>query len=549
MSSSADQQIINDKITRLDAMRSHRGTFESHWDEVAKVASPKDYNFQNTFSVGDKRRRFQYDSTAELALRRASSFYDSVTTPRNKRWHGLESPFPEINKRDDVREYFDLAENALFTARYAPKAGYAGQRQTQIMALWGFGTAPMFVDMQNRIMRYRNYHLSTTYIQENAWGIIDVVYKCIPMTVRQMVQMFGENVVPKRLQKTENDNPVQTYDVLHTVEPNPNPDPESLKPEDREFVSYYILNDSSGEDGKVMLDRTGYKKFPYSVSRDVQSVGEVYGRSVLMSVLPTIKLLNTMKKTDIQASHMIVHPTALMTDDGSIDPADLIPGRAISGGLDANGNPKVLPYQSGARVDISEQKMLVERDTIREAFLLDLFINQLEREATATEVLTRTQEQARILAPLTGREESESLAVMVERELQILEDEGMLPPMPEALLESSGEFRVRFTSPIANAQKADEAIGATQTLNAALQAAQVDPNVMDKINLDNYIEIQAEANSTPWSMINGEDEVIEIRAKREKQQQEQALLENAQGLSQAALNVANVEQVANGTSG
>lgn len=538
--SSANDDIIQPRLKRFDAMKAHRSSFENHWDEVAQVATPKDYNFQTYFSPGVKRRTQQFDSTAELSLRRATSFYDSVTTPRNKRWHGLEAWAPELAKMDHIRQYYDQVENVMFSMRYAPKAGYAGQRQSQIHSLWAFGTAPMFVDMPSRIMRYKSVHLSQFYMQENAHGIVDVGYNCLKMTVRQMMEMFGDSV-PENLVKGENSEPDRLYEVLHTCEPNKNPDPESLRPEDRAFVSYYILNDEK----KVLLDTTGYKNFPYSVSRDSQSTNEVYGRSVLMSVLQTVKLLNQMKKTDIKAKHNSATPPALMSDDGAVDPADLIPDRAVVGGLDRNGNPRVVPYLTGANHIVADNAIAAEQATVREAFLLDLFINQLEREATATEVLTRTQEQARILAPMTGREESESIGPMVEREYQLLEDAGLLPPMPPEIIEAQEQFRVRFTSPIANAQKADEAIGATQTLQAALNAAQFDPKIMHKLKLDEYLEIQAEANSTPWRMIASEEEYNAIIEGIAQQEQEQSLMENAQGLSQAGLNVANMEKVVN----
>ena len=538
-----DEDIIKQKIERFAALKSHRSTFNSHWDEVARVATPRDNLFFTTRSPGQKNRSEQFDSTAELSLNRASSFYDSVTTPRNKRWHGLVSPHTEIDKNINVRRYFDNVENILFKNRYGPRSGFPGQRYEQIRSLWSFGNGIIFTDMEGTNIRYRAIHLSQFYMDENHSGIIDVGYREMPMTIRQMIQQFGESNVPESIRRLEKNEHTKKYSVIHSVEPNPDHDPESLNPEDRKFVSYYILTE--GEE--AILESTGYKTFPYSISRDTKSPREIYGRSALMSVLPTIKTLNQMKKTDLKASHMVVDAPVLMSDDGAIDIGDLRPGRAVVGGLDSMGRPKVVPYQSGNRVDIAEGKITNEQNTIREAFLLDMFAVNFEREMTATEFMGRQQEQARLLTPLTGREETEALSPLIERELQLYNDAGMLPEMPQELVETFGEFEPQYTSPIANAQKADEAIGARQTVLAGIELAQAgNQDALKRIKGSEYIAIVADANSTPARMMHSDEEFAELLAQEQQAQEQQMLIENAQQLSQAGLNVANTQQVVDG---
>jgi len=529
------QRIVN----RMDGMKSFRSVFENQWEEVAEVTSPRDRMFTSMYSPGEKKRSNQYDSVTELSLNRASSFYDSVTTPRNKRWHGLKSGNFELDKNQRVREYYDMVEDVLFRHRYGPGSNYPGQRHEQVRSLFGFGNGVIFVDMIGRKIRYKTIHLSQCYFEENAWGIIDVCYRKQDMTVRQMEQQFGEDAVPESVKK-KSTNKTQTYEVIHTVEPNPQYDPESLNPEERRFISYYVLNESD----KAILAVTGYNNFPYAISRDSKSPREVYGRGVAMAILPNTKMVNQMKKTHIEAGHMAIRPTLLMKDDGSVNSVDLRPGKIIRGGIDAGGNDALRPLNHGARYDISSDMLATEHAMIREAFMLDLFISNLEREATATEVLTRSQEQARLLAPMSGQEETESLAIMIEREVNLHEMAGNLPPMPPELVEAQGEFDIEYTSPIANSQKADEALGATQTVQQVYAAAQFDPNALDMIDFDEYIRLQAEANGTPAKILRGEEDVESIRQQRAQQQQQQMMMENAKNLSGAALDVARAEKTA-----
>ena len=537
-----NQDTIKRICDRYNSMKSARSVFENHWEEVAQVVSPNDQKFTSFFQPGEKKRTGQYDSVTELSLKRATSFYDSVTTPRNKRWHGISAGTFDLKNNQEVREYYDIVEDVLFKHRYGPRSNFPSQRHKQVYSLFGFGTGAMFVDMVGRKIRYRFIHLSNLYFDENAWGMIDTCYRKTMLTHRQMVQQFGEENIPDSIKRKASGNGQadHKYEVIHATEPNPNYDPESLDPTDRQFIMHYILN----EQDKAILQIGGYDNFPYAISRDGNSEEEVYGRGVAMTILPNTKMVNQMKKTHIEAGHMSIRPTLLMKDDGAISSVDLRPGKIVRGGIDAAGNRALEPLNHGARYDISSDMLASEHQMIREAFMLDLFISSLEREATATEVLTRSQEQARLLAPMSGQEETESLAVMIEREVSLHYLAGNLPPMPKMLQEAMGEFEIEYTSPIANSQKADEALGATQTVQQVYAAAQFDPNALDMIDFDEYIRLQGEANGTPAKIIRGEDDVAAIREQRAQQQQQQMMMENAKNLSGAALDVARAEKTA-----
>ena len=540
MTSNSDQEIVNRVIERFEAMRSFRSVFERHWENVAEVVSPRDRNFTAFFSAGEKKRRLQYDSVTELSLNRATSFYDSVTTPRNKRWHGLRSSQYSLNSNQRVREYYDIAEDVLFQQRYGPGSNFAQARNEQIRSLFAFGNGVIFTDLVGDKVRYRPIHMSQLYFDENAWGQIDVCYRELDMTKRQMEQQFGEDALPRSIKNQTKSDSQMMYKVIHTCEPNKDYNPDSLNPEERKFISYYVLHSQE----RSVLSIAGYDNFPYAISRDQLSPREIYGRGIAMGILPNVNMVNQIKKTHIEAGHMSIRPTLLMKDDGSVNSVDLRPGKVIRGGLDASGNPTLSPLNHGARYDISADLLATEHNMIREAFMLDLFISNLEREATATEVLTRSQEQARLLAPMSGQEESESLAFLIERELNLHEQAGHLPPMPEELREEMGDFQIEYTSPLANSQKADEALGATQTIQQVYAAAQFDPSVLDVVDFDAYIRLQADANSTPAKVLRSDEDVAAIRQQRAQQEQMMAMAQQAKPLADAALSTARAQKTA-----
>lgn len=535
-----EQDIVNRVIERYEAMRSFRSVFERHWEDVADVITPRDRNFTSFFSPGEKKRQNQYDSVTEFSLNRATSFYDSVTTPRDKRWHGLTASDQELKKNQRVREYYDTVEDILFQHRYGPRSNYASARHEQIRSMFAFGQGALFVDMVGNKIRYLPVHISQLFFDEDAYGIIDTCYRIIDMTKKQIEQRFGEDALPNSLKNQTKADSQITYKVIHCCEPNYNYVQGSLNPEERKYISYYVLYSQE----RKLLDTTGYDNFPYAISRDQRSPREVYARGIAMGVLPNVQMVNQMKKTHIEAGHMSIRPTLLMKDDGSINSVDLRPGKIVRGGIDASGQRALEPLNHGVRYDISVDMLEREHNMIREAFMLDLFISNLEREATATEVLTRSQEQARLLAPMSGQEETESHPVLIERELNLHEIAGNIPPMPEELVEVMGDFQIEYTSPLANSQKSDEALGATQTVQSIFASAQFDPSALDIVDFDEYHRLIAEANGTPAKILNSEEEIAAVREQRAQQEQQMMMAQNAKPVADAALSAARAEKTA-----
>ena len=236
-----EQDIVNRVIERYEAMRSFRSVFERHWEDVADVVTPRDRNFTSFFSPGEKKRQNQYDSVTEFSLNRATSFYDSVTTPRNKRWHGLTAARADMRGNQRVQEYFDAVEDVLFQHRYGPRSNYASARHEQIRSLFAFGQGALFVDMVGSKIRYLPIHISQLFFDEDPYGMIDTCYRMIDMTKKQIEQRFGEDALPDGLKNQSKADAQVTYKVIHSCEPNPDYNQGSLNPEERKYISYYVL--------------------------------------------------------------------------------------------------------------------------------------------------------------------------------------------------------------------------------------------------------------------------------------------------------------------
>jgi len=291
-----------------------------------------------------------------------------------------------------------------------------------------------------------------------------------------------------------------------------------------EFASYYI-----SLEGRKIVAEGGYNVFPYAVSRYEQAPNEVYGRSPAMDVLPAIKTLNEQKKTLLKQGHLAIDPVMLVHDDGIIDVYDADPGTFIPGGVTADGKVLVKPLPPG-NVQIGQELMQDEQALINDAFLVTLFQILTESpQMTATEVIERTREKGILLAPTIGRQQSEYLGPMIDRELDILARQGMLPEQPQILLEAAGEFSVVYDSPISRAQKAEWNAGAMRTVQSLIEVATAtgDMSILDPLDFDIIAPEMAEINGTPSKWLRSKEAIAAIREQRAQQAQQQQAIEAA----------------------
>lgn len=506
-----------------------RGNWNSHWTEIAQRIYPDhSFLFQNYSQItqmGDKRMTQVYDSTGILALQRFGAILDSLLTPRNQFWHQLKADDPIIQRDKASKIWFDKANQILFDQRYKQRSNFAAQNQEQYLSLGAYGTGALLIDdlAGEKGIRYRNIHLGQLYLMENHQGIIDRVIRFFIMTAAQAVEKFGDSC-PDVISGVVETQPERQFFFIHWVGPNSTRDPDKKDYRGMRWSSNYV-----SLEGRKLVARGGYRVFPYSISRYRQAPFEAYGRSPAMDVLPAIKTLNEEKKTMLKVGHRALDPVLLAHDDGVIDAFSLDPGSINPGGITKDGRLLIQPLPVGNLPD-GKELMEDERKLINDTFLVNLFQILTENpEMTATEVMERTREKGILLAPTIGRQQSEYLGPMIDRELDILSRQGLLPPQPPMLKSAKGEYKIIYDTPISRAQKADQVAGAMRTLESFTQYAQAtgDPSILHLINIDVAGPAIAEANGVPAAWMNSPEAVMKMRAHVQQQQQAQQAIQAA----------------------
>lgn len=541
-----ESQLVQDIVHAYSEAKSKRGIWEKHWEDIAQLVLPyyeTSFYTQGNTVPGQERGYQMYDSTANTALFRFAAAMESMLTPRNGKWHRIRITDPNLNKLSNVRLWCDAVNDALFYYRYSPTANYQSQQHDGYVGIGAFGTSCLYVDelmdQQGRKgLRYRNINLGEVYLAENHQGIVDTVMRRFPMTLRQIAQRRAGtpdawlNRIDGKFKTLLDTKPETIVWVIHRVTPRASFNPIRIDSKGMPFESVYVL-----EDSQTLLEEGGYRQLPYAISRYITAPGELYGRSPAMNVLPSIKVLNEEKKTLLEQGHRAVAPVLLAHDDGIMDGFSLRPGAVNYGAVNGDGRALVHTLPTGD-VQVGKEMMDDERASINDAFLITLFQISVESTGnmTATEVLERAREKGALLSPTMGRFQSESLGPMIEREYGILLRLGLIPPIPQELIEAGARFHVEYDAPLNRAMRAEEASGIQRSVQFAAEIAgqTQDPSAMDWFNWDTIIPDMVDINGAPYRYVNDPAAVEAKRKARQQQQAEQQVTQALPGMAAMA---------------
>jgi hypothetical protein len=260
-----------------------------------------------------------------------------------------------------------------------------------------------------------------------------------------------------------------------------------------------------------------------------------------MTALPSVKVLNEQKKTVLKQGHRAVDPVILAADDGVLDTFDLKPGAVNYGAMSSEGKRLVDTLPTG-NLAAGFEMMEMERADIDRAFSVDLFQILMDSPVmTATQALEIAREKGMLLAPQFGQFQASMLGPQLERELDVLSEQRLLPPMPQALLEARGEYEIVFDSPVNRMQKAEEGSGLMRTIEMTLNVVNVtqDPEPLDHFDWDVIVPEIAEQQAVPQRWMRDPKLVEKIRASRQEAQDTQTAIQA--GPSMAAMMKAKPE--------
>lgn len=510
----------------MNRLRGERGTFETHWQEVADYFIPNKANITTKKYPGQKDSFRLLDNIGVQSNELLAGAMHGLLTNTDSLWFEFTTGHLDLDNDDSVRMY--LQQSARIIHNVLNNSNFHVELHEMYLEMPSIGTGCMLIEEDDTsIVRFSSKEIENYLIDEDSRGKVNQVYFECKMTAGEIIGEYGEKNVPDKILKCKDNT--QKFCVVHAVYPKTMCDPTTSS---KDFVSQHILPD---EDHELRSGR--YDELPYVTPRFSKRVGEKYGRSPAMTALPEMRVLNKMNETLLIGMQKQVDPPLQLEDDGVILPLVTRPG-----GINYRraGAEPIRPLFENTRIDLQYQALSERRGRIRDAFYVDqLRLGQDMKYMTATEVLQRTEDTMRLLGPLVGRMNAEFLRPMIDRVFRICLDRGLLPPPPQALV--GKKFDVKYTSLIAKAQRVSEGQNVLRTVEAVAPFIQMDETVKDNFKGDAMVRFLAGVFSFPQEGMRSQRELAEIRESRMQMQQQavqmsmQAAQENQQVQNMATM--------------
>jgi hypothetical protein len=360
---------------------------------------------------------------------------------------------------------------------------------------------------------YKTLHLKNCMIQENAFGEVDTLFREFWLNPDNAAGYFGEEKLPRIIQDARKGSPTKYFRFVQYVGPRGQYDADV--PGSDPFVSVYWADCEATK----AISTGQYDSKPFFAWRWSRSMnGDVWGADCPgMIELPNVRQAQSMRKDFNRMVQLSARPPIKATEG--------LRGRI---NLTPNGMTYIRPGEDFAptamigNVQGVAEDLAELRKSTNESYHTDFFLiltQNIERTKTATEVAGLQGEKAALLSAFFGRLSSEFLEPILEDLFSLEAQTLRLPPTPQGLV--GLDLKIDFISPLAMTQKRVHELTATdEAIARIVQLANVDPSVLDSVDLDEYVKTVSEAYNMKQTVLRDEMDVRRIRLARARQQQQ-----------------------------
>lgn len=504
-------------ITRLGQLKAERASWWAHWQEITLYLLPRSGRyFAQDRNKGWKRHNNIYDNTGTRALRTlAAGLMGGLTSPARP-WFRLTTSDPDLAKHYPVKLW--LAQSTRIMLDVFQRSNTYRALHGMYEELGAFGTAACVVaEDYNTVIHHYPLTAGEYCIATDWQGRVCTLYREFEKTVGELVKEFGiENVSSTVKSMYDSGSLDKWVTVVHAVEPRADREPGKKDAHNMPWKSvYYEL----GGDPDKPLRESGYKSFRVLAPRWAVSGGDVYGNSPGMEALGDIKQLQQeqLRKSqgiDYQSNPPLQVPSSLKNRD-----IDRLPGGITF--YDPASAQHGIRSMFEVQLDLNHLLADIQdvRSRINGSFYADLFLmlaNDVDTRKTATEVAQLHEEKMLMLGPVLERLHNELLSPLVDMTFDSLLEGGVLPPPPREL--HGQNLNIELVSMLAQAQRAIATNGIDRFVGSLGQIAQIKPEVLDKFDPDEWVEIYSDMLGVDPELIVPADRVAMVRQSRAQAQ-------------------------------
>ncbi|MBS7788795.1 head-tail connector protein [Roseococcus sp. SDR] len=421
-------------LARHDAALARRRPHESNWRDAYAHVLP-----------APNEAATLYDATAADAAEQLGASLLAELTPPWSRWFGL-APAHGLT---EPAEAAALEQTAETLQSHLDRSNFAVEMHQAFLDLVITGTGIMLVEEappgEATALRFTAVPVRTAVLEEGPAGRLDTVFRETRLSTAAMLRRFPFAEIPAAMQREAAAEADEAEPLRHRLI-------EAVWP-DGQGHRYAAVFDAPGLKAPIFVAQGRFADAPFIAFRWLKAPGEVYGRGPVIKALPDIRTANRVVELVLKNASIAVTGIWQAEDDGVLNPAtvQLTPGAIIP---KAPGSAGLTPLAAPGDFDVSQLVLNDLRARIRTALLADRLGALRDQRMTATEVLERSAETARLLGATYGRLQSELLTPLVARSLAILARRGEVPPV----LLDQGRVALRYESPLARVQgRADAA--------------------------------------------------------------------------------------------
>lgn len=439
-------------LERYRAASVQRALWESHWQDCYDYALPNARPFGHVSTPGERRVDRLFDGTAPDAVEQLAASLLSQLTPPWSRWFGF-VPGPELSASERERIAPMLDRAAELAQGHFDRSNFAVEMHQAFLDLVTAGTASLLMEEAapgaTSAFRFTAVPLAEVVLEEGGDGRLDTTYRRSELTLAQIETRFSAVALPDAVRRRGGEDPGTRFPIVEAVLP------------DGVAYRWAVVLDSGLAEPALLADGR-FAQSPFVSFRWLKAPGEAYGRSPVMTALPDIRTANKVVELVLKNASIAVTGIWQADDDGVLNPATirLVPGTIIP---KAVGSAGLSPLATPGRFDVSQLVLDDLRARIRHALLADRLGPLDQVRMTATEVLERSAEMARLLGATYGRLQAELVTPLVLRAVAILRRRGEIPDFTV-----DGRLVVlQHRSPLAQAQAQRDVQATLRWLEAA----------------------------------------------------------------------------------
>ena len=515
-------------IAMYDDLWSKASNWRNLYQDAADLEFPRENQINTTREPGREVGTDIVDPTGIMASIEMASGLSVNLFPSGQKFYNVLMQDKTLNEVDEVKRALGRITEISHEERI--NSNFMLQANETLRALSVFGTGNMFSEYIPGVgLNYRDYDIASYVFTENQLGRVDGMYIEFPFTARQAFMKWGDDAgetVKKRMAnpKTEND----TLLFVWIVRPRDRKEQIGNLAVNMPFESLFMSRDD-----KEIVEESGFTEFPFQTSRWTKSSGEKWGRGQGTFALGALRTLQEERAglTDSAELHNNPPKEVLQDFEGVV--------RVKSGDLNfvnQLGTIAAIQQQALGNYTITKDIVEMDRDEVKKLFFNDVFVQLRDLKGdrrTTLEIRARLAEGLQRLGPPIGRLQEEWLTPLVERDIGLLERNGVFGELPPQM--QGQKFKIEYVGRLALELKSAQSVGWVQWVaeGAEIEAATPGLGVLDNVDIDGGYRARGITLGVSIDDMASTDEVDEKRERRAQREAEARALAIAQAAGPA----------------